>query len=58
MIQLTLRVVREDGRTFRLQRADFWVNLQSIHDLRIAERKTGKAIQALPTTKRVTALHA
>lgn len=41
--------------------AQFWLNLQSLHDLRLAERKAGKAIKALPTLKRSkgkTALHA
>jgi addiction module HigA family antidote len=32
--------------------AQFWLNLQSLYDLRIAERKAGKAIKALPTLKR------
>ena len=27
----------------------FWLNLQSIHDLRIAEAKSGELIEALPT---------
>jgi len=41
--------------------AQFWLNLQSLYDLRLAERKAGKAIKALPTLKRLkgkTALHA
>jgi len=38
--------------------AEFWVNLQSLYDLRIAQQETGKAIKALPTLKRVTARHA
>jgi addiction module HigA family antidote len=29
--------------------AQFWLNLQSLYELRIAERKTGKAIKKLPT---------
>lgn len=28
--------------------ASFWLNLQHLYDLRTAERKTGKAIRALP----------
>ena len=28
--------------------AEFWLNLQSIYDLRIAESKVGKLIKALP----------
>jgi addiction module HigA family antidote len=41
--------------------AQFWLNLQSLYDLRLAERKAGKAIKALPTlkgSKGKTALHA
>src|SRR5882672_5011065 len=30
----------------------FWLNLQSIYDVRIAEQKAGKAIRNLPTLKR------
>jgi addiction module HigA family antidote len=32
--------------------AEFWVNLQSLHDLQRAEAKTGDTIQELPTLKR------
>jgi plasmid maintenance system antidote protein VapI len=32
--------------------AQFWLNLQSLYDLRLAERQAGKAIKALPTLKR------
>jgi addiction module HigA family antidote len=28
--------------------AEFWLNLQSLYELRIAERKVGKSIKALP----------
>jgi addiction module HigA family antidote len=38
--------------------AQFWVNLQTLYDLRIGQQETGKAIKALPTLKRVTTLHA
>jgi addiction module HigA family antidote len=31
--------------------AEFWLNLQSIYELRVAERKLGKFIKALPTLK-------
>lgn len=31
--------------------AEFWLNLQTIYDIRLAERKAGKAIKALPTLK-------
>ncbi len=29
--------------------ADFWLNLQKLYELRLAENKTGKAIRRLPT---------
>jgi len=29
--------------------AGFWLNLQSLYELRLAQQKTGKAINALPT---------
>jgi addiction module HigA family antidote len=29
--------------------AQFWLNLQTIYDLRVAEKKTGAAINTLPT---------
>lgn len=29
--------------------AEFWLNLQKLYELRLAERKAGKAIDALPT---------
>lgn len=28
---------------------DFWLNLQKLHELRLAEEKAGKAIRTLPT---------
>jgi addiction module HigA family antidote len=31
--------------------AQFWINLQSLYELRTAESKAGKAIHALPTLK-------
>ena len=31
--------------------ARFWLNLQSMYELRLAEAKTGKAIKKLPTLK-------
>jgi addiction module HigA family antidote len=30
----------------------FWLNLQSLYDLRVAQEKTGKSIRALPRLKR------
>src|ERR1700678_4793199 len=32
--------------------AQFWLNLQSLYDLRLAEQKAGKSIKTLPTLKR------
>jgi addiction module HigA family antidote len=32
--------------------AEFWLNLQSLHELRMARKKVAKSIQALPTLKR------
>jgi antitoxin HigA-1 len=31
--------------------AEFWLNLQSLYELRLAEQKAGKAINRLPTLK-------
>jgi antitoxin HigA-1 len=32
--------------------AEFWLNLQCLYEVRLAQRKAGKSIQALPTLKR------
>ena len=32
--------------------AQFWLNLQSLYDVRLAERKAGKSIRSLPTLRR------
>lgn len=32
--------------------AEFWLNLQSLYDLRVAQQKAGKSINRLPTLKR------
>jgi len=32
--------------------AGFWLNLQSLYELRMAEKKVGKSIKALPRLKR------
>jgi antitoxin HigA-1 len=37
--------------------AQFWLNLQSIYDLRLAQEKVGKSISALPTLKRRELVH-
>ena len=31
--------------------AQFWLNLQSLYELRLAQRKSGKSIKALPTLR-------
>jgi addiction module HigA family antidote len=38
--------------------AQFWLNLQSLYDLRLAQEKVGKFIKALPTLKRRDLVHA
>ena len=38
--------------------AQFWLNLQSLYDLRLAEQKAGKSIKALPRLKRRELVHA
>jgi antitoxin HigA-1 len=38
--------------------AQFWLNLQSLYDLRVAEQKAGKSIKSLPKLKRHELLHA
>ncbi|MBV9675595.1 MAG: HigA family addiction module antidote protein [Acidobacteriaceae bacterium] len=37
--------------------AEFWLNLQSLYELRIAQQKVGKAIKTLPTLKRPETIH-
>jgi addiction module HigA family antidote len=32
--------------------AEFWLNLQSLYDLRLAQQKVGKSIKSLPKLKR------
>ncbi len=38
--------------------AQFWVNLQSLYDLRLTQEKAGKSIKALPALKRRELVHA
>src|SRR5882762_6932229 len=38
--------------------AQFWLNLQRLYDLRLAQEKVGKSIKALPTLKRRELVHA
>src|SRR5438874_12017791 len=37
--------------------AEFWLNLQSLYELRLAQEKAGKSIKALPTLKRREMVH-
>ena len=36
----------------------FWLNLQSLYEIRLAERESGKSIKTLPTLKRLEQVHA
>jgi addiction module HigA family antidote len=38
--------------------AQFWLNLQSLYEIRVAERKAGKSIKGLPRLKRREWVHA
>jgi antitoxin HigA-1 len=38
--------------------AEFWLNLQSLYELRIAQKKVGRSISRLPTLKRFEDAHA
>ena len=38
--------------------AQFWLELQSLYDLRLAQEKVGKSIDALPTLTRRELVHA
>jgi addiction module HigA family antidote len=33
--------------------AEFWLNLQSLYEIRLAQRKSGKSIRVLPTLRRL-----
>ena len=37
---------------------EFWLNLQNLHELRLAEAKSGKAIKRLPRLKQAMEFHA
>jgi plasmid maintenance system antidote protein VapI len=36
---------------------EFWLNLQSLYELRVAQRKVGKSIRALPELKASARIH-
>ena len=38
--------------------AEFWLNLQSLYEIRLVEQRSGKAIRALPKLKRFEQAHA
>jgi antitoxin HigA-1 len=38
--------------------AQFWLNLQNLYELRLAQQKAGKSIKSLPTLKRTQDVHA
>lgn len=38
--------------------AEFWLNLQTLYDLRLAQEKAGKSIKALPKLRRSELIHA
>jgi plasmid maintenance system antidote protein VapI len=52
-VETALRLAHFFGTT-----AEFWLNLQSLYDLRIAQKKAGKSIRRLPTLKQGQKLHA
>jgi addiction module HigA family antidote len=37
--------------------AEFWLNLQSLFELRVAQKKAGKSIRGLPTLKHLERAH-
>lgn len=36
---------------------EFWLNLQSLYELRLAEKKAGNSIRVLPTLKKLSLAH-
>jgi addiction module HigA family antidote len=38
--------------------AEFWLNLQSLYEIRMAQRKAGKSIKTLPTLRSLDHVHA
>ncbi len=38
--------------------AEFWLNLQSLYDLRLAEKKAGRSVRRLPTLRHLERAHA
>jgi antitoxin HigA-1 len=38
--------------------AEFWLNLQSLYEIRLAEQRAGKSIRSMPTLRRAEQAHA
>src|ERR1700674_4194477 len=38
--------------------AEFWLNLQSLYEIRLAQKRSGKSIRALPKLKKFEQAHA
>jgi antitoxin HigA-1 len=38
--------------------AEFWLNLQSLYEIQVAEQRAGKSIRVLPTLRRAEQVHA
>jgi antitoxin HigA-1 len=38
--------------------AEFWLNLQSLYEIRLAQLKVGKSVKSLPTLKRLEQVNA
>ena len=38
--------------------AEFWLNLQSLYEIRVVQKKAGKSTKGLPTLKRLEQAHA
>src|SRR5580700_7518896 len=38
--------------------AEFWLNLQNLYELRLAQQKAGKAIKSLPSLKQISSARA
>ena len=37
---------------------EFWLNLQSLYEIRLAEKRSGQSIRALPRLKHIEPVHA
>src|SRR6266511_3028275 len=50
--QRALQAILHCGSATSSAPAQFWLNLQSLNELRLAEQRAGEPIKALPTLKR------